>query len=257
MRDYGTVIKRLEGLASESTDIRLLGQAGGYAVFGVRMSEDPSLPTVFINGGTHGNEPAGVEAALAFVERGASQWLSYFQFDVIPCLCPHGFTHDTRLNHQEVDVNWAFLRDDVPEVLIIRRFIQDRRFQAVVDLHEDWESPGYYLYEQLRDMPSLGLDVTRSVAGICPLNTAGTIENERAVEGVIHPNMDAERRRKGEGIPIALFQCGYTDHLVTSETPSSLDLARRVDAHLVALDAILEGHLRLDTTPQAADLAAG
>ena len=32
-----------------------------------------------------------------------------------------------------------------------------------MDLHEDWESPGYYLYEQFRDMASIGPEITRRV----------------------------------------------------------------------------------------------
>ena len=256
MRDYGDVIKRIELLGSAHKEIRLLGQSGGYALFGVRVSRDPELPTVFVNGGTHGDEPAGVEAALVFLEDGVEKWLDHFQFEVIPCLCPHGYTHDTRLNHQGIDGNWAFLKTDVPEVSIIKRFIEGRSFKAVVDLHEDWESPGYYLYEQFRDMAPLGERVTDRVSAICPLNTAPEIEGENAVNGVIHPSMDIERRRKGEGIPIALFQQAYTDHLVTSETPLTLDLEARVSAHLAALDATLQGHAD-SRTADLANLAAG
>jgi hypothetical protein len=69
-----------------------------------------------------------------------------------------------------------------------------------------------------------------------------TIENEAAQNGVIFPNLAVERRRKGEGIPIALFQQKYTDHLITSETPTGEPMARRVQAHLIALETIIEAH---------------
>lgn len=256
MRDYGDVIKRIEKLGSPEKEIRLLGQSGGYAVFSVRASRDRSRPTVFVNAGTHGDEPAGVEAALAFLESGVEPWLDAFQFDVIPCLCPHGYTADTRLNHQGIDVNWAFRNPDVPEVALIRRFITDRRFRAVVDLHEDWESPGYYLYEQFRNHASMGRRVADRVSAVCPLNPAPTIEKEAADRGVIHPRLDVERRRKGEGIPIALFQQGYTDHLITSETPSGAPMDVRVAAHQAAIDEILNGHAEALAAP-VTGLAAG
>ncbi len=256
MRDYGIVIKRIERLGLADTEIRLLGQSGGYAVFGVRLSRDPSLPTVFVNGGTHGDEPAGVEAALAFLERGPGPWLDYFQFEVIPCLCPHGYSYDTRLNHQGVDVNWAFLQPNVPEVAIIRRFIDERKFHAIVDFHEDWESPGFYLYEQYREMEPVGRPVADRVSAVCRLNTEPVIEGQAAENGVIHPSLELEVRRKGEGIPIVLFRQGYTDHLVTLETPSTLDLHVRVSAHLAGLEAIIAAHIDA-RRPQSASLAAG
>ena len=67
------------------------------------------------------------------------------RFEVIPCLCPWSYVHNARLNAQEVDVNWAFLRDDVPEIEILKGFVEGRVFAGVIDLHEDWESPGFYL----------------------------------------------------------------------------------------------------------------
>ena len=36
--------------------------------------------------------------------------------------------HNARLNAQDVDVNWAFLRDDVPEIEILQGFLAGRGF---------------------------------------------------------------------------------------------------------------------------------
>ena len=108
-------------------------------------------PVVYINGGTHGDEPAGVEAALAFLEGGWERWADRVRFEVIPCLCPWSYVHNARLNAQDVDVNWAYLRDDVPEIEILKGFLEGQVFAGVIDLHEDWESPGFYLYEMFGD----------------------------------------------------------------------------------------------------------
>ena len=78
----------------------------------------------------------------------------------------------------------------------------------MIDLHEDWESPGFYLYEMFGDQGSLGREMVKRVARICPINENAEIEGEVAVNGVIHPNMEVARRKYGEGIPIALFQRG-------------------------------------------------
>ena len=242
MRAYGDIERRVEALSYSYATHRVLGEVEGYPVFGVTLSQDASLPVLFINGGTHGDEPAGVEGALAFLEGDQSRWLGDFQFEVIPCFNPYGYVHKTRLNGQDVDINWAFLRDDVPEIGLLRRFIDGRQFRAVMDLHEDWEIPGYYLYEQVRGRPPVGQEITRRVSRVCPLNMNTRIEKERAENGVIHPDLNAEKRRKGNGIPIALFKGGYTDHLITSETPTCRPIETRVRAHLTALETMIGAH---------------
>ncbi|MBT5832061.1 MAG: M14 family metallocarboxypeptidase, partial [Candidatus Latescibacteria bacterium] len=197
--------------------------------------------TIYINGGTHGDEPAGIEGALAFLEGDWTPWLDRLQFCVIPCLNPWGYIHNSRENAQGVDINWAYQREDVVEVALLRRFIQCKHFSAVVDLHEDWESPGYYVYELWRGNP-IGPLITRRVAGVCQINTNRIIEDEIAYHGLIHPNLEAEKRRVDDGIPIMLFRHGYTNRLVTTETPTKEPLAKRVAAQLATLDVVIRAH---------------
>ncbi len=242
MRNYNEVVERTEALSRRDIRIEVLDRVAGYPVFCATLRKDSSLPAIYVNGGTHGDEPAGTEAALAFLETGCGQWLDRFRFFVIPCLNPYGYVHNSRSNAQDVDINWAFLREDVPEICLLKEFIRGRKFAAVMDLHEDWESPGYYLYEQVREMAPAGPSITKQVSGFCPLNTQSEIEGETAMNGVIFPNQEVEKRRLGGGVPIVLFKQSYTDRLITSETPSALDLDVRVRAHLVALETMLEVH---------------
>jgi hypothetical protein len=246
MRNYDDIVRRVEGLSRPHVQRRVLGDVEGYPVFGVTLSSGLELPTALIIGGTHGDEPAGVEAALAFLSQDQGTWLDALRFEVIPCFNPYGYVHNTRHNRQDVDINWAFLRDDVPEVGILRRLIEGRRFEAVIDLHEDWESPGYYLYELRRGAALIGPDLVRRVSAVCPVNTNPCIEGAEARAGVVYPDLDAEVARRGEGIPIALFN-RYTDHLLTSETPTGEAMERRVRAHLIALETVIETHVRRQT----------
>lgn len=242
MRNYNEVVERTEALSRRDNRIEVLDRVAGYPVFCVTLGKDSSLPAIYINGGTHGDEPAGTEGALSILETGLEQWLDRFRFFVIPCLNPYGYVHNTRSNAQDVDINWAFLRDDVPEIGVLKRFISGRKFAAVMDLHEDWESPGYYLYEQVRGLTPAGPLITKQVSGVCTLNTQSEIEGETALNGVIFPNPEVEKRRLGGGVPIVLFKQAYTDRLITSETPSALEMDVRVQAHLVALETMLEVH---------------
>ena len=241
MRNYDDIVRRVNDLNQPYTHRRVLGEIEGYPLFGLTLSADPELPIMLIIGGTHGDEPAGVEAALAFLSQDHRPWLKALRFEVIPCLNPYGYVHNTRHNRQDIDINWAFLEKDVPEIELIRRLIESRRFEVVIDLHEDWESPGYYMYELRRGAPLIGSDLVRRVSAVCPVNTNPCIEGAEARGGVIRPAPDTEIARRGEGIPIALFQ-RHTDHLITSETPTAQLMERRVQAHLIALSAVIEAH---------------
>lgn len=238
-RDYARCV--VDPVRTSGWETVVLGEAAGLPLLRVTMARSDRLPTVLVNGGTHGDEPAGLEAALRFLKSG-ERWLDRFRFEVIPCLNPTGYMAGTRTNARGIDLNWAWLQEGVEEISLFRGFVAGRRFKAVIDLHEDWESPGYYLYEQVRDREPSGPEISRRVSAVCALNLNPRIEGEKARNGVIFPNLSVERRRKGEGIPIALFQDRYTDHLVTSETPTSLALDVRVRAHLEAVDVILESH---------------
>ena len=243
-RDYDAVVKRVEAVSG--VDVYALGEVEGLPVLRVSAGKGDG-PVIYINGGTHGDEPAGVEAALAFLEEEWDRWADRVRFEVIPCLCPWSYVHNARLNAQEVDVNWAYLRDDVPEIKILKGFVEGRVFAGVIDLHEDWESPGFYLYEMFGDRGPLGRKMVTQVAKVCPINENAEIEGEVAVNGVIHPNMEVARRKYGEGIPIALYQRGHTDHLVTSESPTAQPMDVRVAAHLAAVEVMVSGstlHLR-------------
>ena len=65
MRDFGEIIRRIDALPDAAS--RVLGEAAGYPIYSVTFSQDVSRPVFFINGGTHGDEPAGVGGALAFM----------------------------------------------------------------------------------------------------------------------------------------------------------------------------------------------
>ena len=116
--------------------------------------------------------------------------------------------------------------------------------QCAAQCTGDWESPGFYLYEMFGVRESLGRAMVARVAQVCPINKQSEIEDEIAVNGVIHPNMEVSRRKYGEGIPIALYQRGHTGHLVTSESPTAQPMNVRVAAHLVAIEVMVEANAR-------------
>ncbi len=243
MRDYGAIVERIEALEGEHLECEVLGWSEDYPIHRVSVRPPGSNPGLLMIAGTHGDEPAGVEAALAFLEQDVSEHAGSLGLDIIPCLNPYGYVRDTRYSRYGVDLNWAFDRPELPEVAIVRTLIRGRRFEAAIDLHEDWDSAGYYLYELHRHIPPIGDEVVRRVEPVCPVSSEPIIEGDPANAGVIHPDTDSARiRRRGDAIPINLY-LHHTDHLITSETPTTRPMSERVAAHRIAVSSMIAAHV--------------
>jgi protein MpaA len=241
-RDYGDLVQRVESLVGAEYSHRVLAEIVGYPILLVRRSVREGGPTALITGGTHGDEPAGVEAVMAFLQRDVSAFLPHLSFEVLVCLNAFGYVNNTRHNFQDIDVNWAWARDDVPEVQVVKEWVRGRYFEFIFDCHEDWESPGFYLYELRRGAADISAEVVAAVGGICPLNLQDEIEGMAAAGGIVSADTAKAEAERGKGIPIELYN-GYTDHLLTLESPTGLDMAVRVNAHMAALDVVVASHL--------------
>ncbi|MDE0020043.1 MAG: M14 family metallocarboxypeptidase [Candidatus Poribacteria bacterium] len=234
MRDYGEVVQRIQ--QNESAEI--VGNADGFSIYSAEIGHADGFPRLLAIGGTHGDEPAGVEAALRILE--AEPLLSTeARIQVLPCVNPYGYTRNERLNRAGIDLNWSFHCPELPEIAAVRRAIDGRRYDAVIDLHEDWESPGFYMYEVSR-RGYIGEAVARAVSKVCPINQSAVIEGDAASGGILRPDPRAPRREaRGYGIPIALYDL-HTDLYITTETPTGAAMEIRVEAHLRAARAVLQ-----------------
>lgn len=238
-RDYGRLVERLLALDAPYLQRRELGRASDLPIYGFSAGKGPAQ--ALLNGGTHGDEPAGPEAVLSFLQDGIEKWLDRFSFEIVPCLNPHGYAHDTRENEAGIDLNWGYEDASLPEIALMRRLVDGRRFAFVFDFHEDWESHGFYIYDVRRDGPPVGPRIIERVGAVCPINLDDEIEGDPANGGVISPDPEKVAKARGAGLPIALFR-DHTDHFLTSESPTGLDMETRVRAQRAALEVVLEEH---------------
>ena len=236
------LLKRVNQALGSDCRLYMLAEIARYPILLVRWSLRDDVPIDLLTGGTHGDELAGVEAALNFLQRDVADWLAHLSFEVLICLNVHGYVHNNRHNAQDVDVNGAWSGDDVPEVRVIKHWVRDQRFKFVCDFHEDWESPGFYLYEMRRGAPLMGTNVVNAVERICSLNPCDQIEGLSAVRGVVLNDEKRENELRGEVIPIELYH-SYTDHSLSLESPTERRMDVRVAAHIAALDIVVAVHL--------------
>ncbi len=197
-------------------------------------------PHVFLSAGIHGDEPAGVEALLSFLEQ-RPHWLHEFTFTLIPLLNPWGLRHNSRWNEQSLDLNRSFHRDDLP---LIRELcaLYSRRgpFDLALLLHEDYDACGVYLYET---GPSgevgFGEEILARVSPWCPVDPRDRIEGRRHRNGILSRPLRKKWFEK-IGLPEAAhLHFAGSRRVFTIETPSEFDVGLRVKAHIEAIEEAL------------------
>ena len=239
MRDYTAIIRRLERLEMPMDH---LGNVHGdenisYPIHQIHLasSTDTSQP-VLITGGVHGDEPAGVEAVLQFLERDNTALLKQFSFTIIPCINPYGYVHDTRETRDDVDINRSFETDNIAEVAIVKKILGQTQFSFAIDFHEDYDATGFYLYEGKRDEKYIGPQLATAAKAIGPIDPEDPGEDApNLVEGVY--KVATEWGTQGLAPYLLHF---HSEHVIISETPTDWQLEQRVALHLTILDTALD-----------------
>ena len=225
----------LHGWTSET-----FGEAGGFPVFALhRLAFGPAKKAqrIYISTGIHGDEPAGPQAALKLLQE--NRWPENAEIFLLPCLNPIGFTFNQRENADGIDLNRDYRNAKSNECRAHITWLERQpNFDFYLCLHEDWESHGFYLYEQNPDArPSPAEAIIESVKRVCPIDPSEVIEDRPAQNGIIRPVIIPQDRPDW---PEALYLISHKSRQgYTLEAPSDFPLPTRVNALVTAVDAVL------------------
>jgi predicted deacylase len=203
------------------------------------LSTNNSQPStrLYISAGIHGDEPAGPLAALRLIQQ--NNWPMDAEIFLLPCLNPVGFTLNRRENADGTDLNRDYRNSKSTEARAHIAWLERHpKFDLYLCLHEDWESHGFYLYEQNPDRrPSLADKMIEAVQKVCPIDRSEIIEGRAAQGGIVRPNiLPHERPDWPEAFYLITEKSrqGYT-----LEAPSDFPLATRVNALVAAVNAAI------------------
>jgi hypothetical protein len=249
-------IERLDGKA----EVRKIGILNydhrDYPLFYlITHNTNPSSPNVFISAGIHGDEPAGVYAALDFVKNHAQEYAKEFNFIVFPCLNPWGFEKGRHENLNKFNLNREF-RKASPEkeirLLKIALEHEAKQFCFAIDMHEDEprqqikhypisQNPnGFYLFETCPQEESLGRKIINTLeSSSFPICNRDKIYHDKNDNGLV---WEPKVTDKGEDDQTTLmcYLEDYSGHVFNPETISSWEFDKRVQSHKIVLETILD-----------------
>lgn len=254
--DYDALSRRIEALAARGWKKSRFAEADGYPLFMLERSASsrgPAPPSLLIDAGIHGEEPASVLGLLDWLETRADRWAGSIDFAVFPCLNPWGFERGIRYDPRGRDLNRQFNKPVHPAVAGFCSAVSGRRFDLFMDLHEDCDFYGMYLYETLDTMEqsAAGATLGRTILDACrmlaPLSDGDDLGGICTHDGMVQAAITRAEIETWEEWPIALYAfVEHTHHVVTVETPGKQPLELRRALHGIALDKACE-HLAGDS----------
>ena len=231
-------------------DVRLAAQQHGWTSEIFYNDADFELPALrracrgdakgkrmYISAGIHGDEPASPLAALKLLQE--NLWPDHLEIWFCPCLNPSGFTLNSRANAKGIDLNRGYLNPVAEEIVAHISWLERQpQFDLCLLLHEDWESNGFYLYEQNPEgRASFAERIIEGVEKVCPIDYSETIEGRPAKGGILRPNIDPRSRPDW---PEAFYLIAHkTRQSYTVEAPSDFNLQTRVDALVAAVNTVV------------------
>lgn len=194
---------------------------------------------IYLSAGIHGDEPSGPLALLGLMKKGF--FSKNISWTICPALNPGGLAMGTRENRAGIDLNRDYMNRCAPEVAAHIRWLARRPPQDLfISLHEDWESTGFYFYEinLCEDKPERAANILSAVKPYFPPEPGLEIDGHEVREkGWICHCAEADLPESWpEAIYLAKNGCKLS---FTLETPSSMNLEKRVSAHQAAVVEII------------------
>ncbi len=255
-RSYEVVISRIKSLSKQYHVLELGNVETGSRKFPFYTidvpSSKPQAPNILLCAGIHGDEPAGIEALLFFLEHSIEHYCRSFSFTIFPCLNPRGYEAGTRENNHGIDLNRNFRSQNLElETRLVRDYLKrkNKRFLFAWEMHEDnhlqpelgymlRDNPrAFYLYvfsptndlaqDIMKNLKRNRIAVTKKPLIYGDVCNNGIIWNDRTSHSSPRKGTFDEEMRK------------YTSSIYTPETPTSWSFSKRVRAHSLALTAAL------------------
>jgi hypothetical protein len=257
---YETLERAWKGLRrSHGVRIREIACEGVARTLLLAEAGAPLAPAVHLCAGVHGDEPAAPWALLSLVRDGLLD--RRFAYRIWPCTNPSGYRLGTRANAEGADVNRSFGKGGTtPEARAIVTALRDRRFELSIDLHEDFEAGGFYLFEPgsagiassggeasglgpavISALDDAGIPIHRLESGFDVGYPPGSGHRCRFERGRVLPDIDEELQLFRGGLPLSIFLARrLARKVLTFESPRGLPWEDRIAAHRVAVVAAIE-----------------
>lgn len=252
LRELASIEKRLKQAVeeNEALSLDLIGEVtnddGTFPLWSVSYNQSVNSDNarLLICAGIHGNEPAAVETALQFIEKLSSDENPYasMSIDILPVVNPWGWSRDVRFNREGLDLNRDFVNFASQEATIIEAYLEDKKYDLIIDCHEDPDASGFYLYQYGKRDQANSRSVIESVRDFdFPIEQDVNMVILKTDDGLIDaPLWGLWYMKLTRQLSMANFMRLYNSKYVyTVETPTAKPPEKRVEIQLHVLNELI------------------
>jgi hypothetical protein len=225
--------------------ISYYGQVGKYGLPVLERHAAGSAPSIYIAAGVHGNEPAPPLAVLDLLRRDTLPHGA--NYTIFPLVNPAGLAAGTRENADGIDLNRDYgLAPRAYETKAQLDWIGQRQFDLTLCLHEDDEGQGFYVYSHDRDGKAADYSTiaTEAAAPITGIDSRREIDGMPARNGRMFPPEDVmDQGRSDQPEALRLFFHHGARLTMTTETPSTQPVTKRIAAQCAVVEAVVKAYL--------------
>ena len=230
--DVNALLDRLRDAARRAGFVEsCFGHREDFPLVAFERRSTQARARVYLSSGVHGDEPAGPMALLELLRR--NSFRDDVEYSILPVINPLGLQAGTRENGDGVDINRSYGPvPTTPEAKAHQSWLEDRRFDLAVCLHEDYEVQGFYLYElspvylpdrhaaRTNSRPSPARALLSAGAAHLPVELQPWIDEMPNEKGLMQPPRD-HLHSWVEALPEAIHLLRrHTPWCFTTETPS-------------------------------------
>jgi protein MpaA len=237
--DYKFLMRRWRAVAAAAElQVKKYSEAGGcnlYCLASRRKKTD--APSIYLSAGIHGDEAAATEGLVEWAQAntGALRTLNALIF---PCLNPWGLVNNSRRDPDGRDLNRSFHTSAVPQIAAQMKWLTGCAFDLALNLHEDYDALGLYIYELQRIKPYWGEILLEAAAEHIPLDSRQKIEGRSARGGIVRRAITPDLMPEWPEAFVLYFQ--NAARIFTIETPSEFHLDDRVDAQFKVISKAVD-----------------
>lgn len=250
--DYPSLVVRWRK-AARAGGLRIteFSRSGGFPLIFLEAARPPAnAPAIYFSAGIHGDEAAATEGLLAWAEEYPAVLRSIRPL-IFPCLNPWGLVHNSRLDPQNRDLNRCYGKRKPPQIRDQIRVMGRRTFDLALTLHEDYDARGIYIYEVAAQKPYWAENLIAAASAHLPADSRTRIEGRPARNGIVRRKITPDLMPDWPEAFLLHFR--HSARTFTIETPSEMDIARRVAAHVAVIDTAVTECLACCTLLTPAD----
>ena len=237
--DYRFLMRRWRSVAA-AADLRLkkYAEAGGCNLYCLASgSKKANAPSIYLSAGIHGDEAAATEGLVEWAQANTDV-LRLLNALIFPCLNPWGLVNNSRRDPDGRDLNRSFHTSAVPQIAAQMQWITGCAFDLALNLHEDYDALGLYIYELQRVKPYWGEVLLAAAAEHIPPDPRRKIEGRSARYGIVRRKVTPDMMPEWPEAFVLYFH--NSARIFTIETPSEFHLDDRVDAQLKVISKAVE-----------------